>query len=482
MKMKTFLFYDIETSGLNPAFDQVLTFACIRTDTALNEISRELIIVRLRADIVPSPGAFLTHRLSPQILETGISEYQAALKIHAILNTPDTISMGYNSLGFDDEFLRFLFYRNLLDPYAHQFASGCCRMDMLPVTLIYYLYCRQALSWPVLADGKTTMKLEYLTRENGFQISGRAHEAMSDVEAVVCLAKAFSRYDDIWEYVLGFFDKQKDLDRMARLGTSKIASEYGMDIALMVSVSFGSDCGYLAPVLCIGESTPYKNQKLWVRLDKEDLFDRIDDERGIYDFITLRKKPGDQFLILPALDRFWGKMPDRTKAVCHQNLKIICEDSLSKFSKAVAFHRDFKYPRVPDIDPDADLYQGGFFSYQDRKEIAAFHKAGIEKKYQVSTTLQSKRVRTLAQRVLVRNFNEKLKRVPEFLSHLRGITGMQPGIPVKGYKDDTKLTCDSALTLLEEIAQGMDRLDSDQKDLVGWLKTYIRKQQVSLSC
>jgi len=27
--MKTFLLYDIETSGLNPAFDQVLTFATI---------------------------------------------------------------------------------------------------------------------------------------------------------------------------------------------------------------------------------------------------------------------------------------------------------------------------------------------------------------------------------------------------------------------------------------------------------------------
>ena len=56
--MQTLLFYDIETSGLNPAFDQVLTFACIRTDLSLNEISREEIVVRLRDDIVPSPWAF----------------------------------------------------------------------------------------------------------------------------------------------------------------------------------------------------------------------------------------------------------------------------------------------------------------------------------------------------------------------------------------------------------------------------------------
>ena len=116
--MKSFLFYDVETSGLNPAFDQILTFACIRTDLSLKEISRELITIQLRRDIVPSPAAFLTHCLTPDELAMGVCEYAAAIQIHQLFNTPGTISIGYNSLGFDDEFLRFLFYRNLLDPRA----------------------------------------------------------------------------------------------------------------------------------------------------------------------------------------------------------------------------------------------------------------------------------------------------------------------------------------------------------------------------
>ncbi|MCF8126094.1 MAG: exodeoxyribonuclease I, partial [Desulfotignum sp.] len=129
--MKTYLFYDLETSGLNPAFDQVLTFAGIRTDTKLCEIDRTCLTIKLRKDIIPSPHAFVTHCLTPKFLEGGICEYEAARVLHQLFNTPGTISLGYNSLGFDDEFLRFLFYRNLLEPYSHQYANGCSRADIL---------------------------------------------------------------------------------------------------------------------------------------------------------------------------------------------------------------------------------------------------------------------------------------------------------------------------------------------------------------
>ena len=474
--MKTFLFYDIETSGLNPAFDQVLTFACIRTDMSLNEIGREDIVIRLRGDIVPSPEAFLTHRLDAKILENGINEYYAALKIHSLLNTPQTISIGYNSLGFDDEFLRFLFYRNLLDPYSHQFANGCSRMDMLPVTLIYYLFCPQALSWPVLENGRSTMKLDLLTLQNKFETSGRAHEAMSDVESVVGLAKAFSKYENIWSYVQGFFDKNADLNRMNNLESSKLSKAYEMDLALMVSVSFGADCNYMAPVVYVGGSVPYKNQSLWIRLDKEGLFDRIDEALGLYDLITIRKKTGDQLFILPVLDRFWEKLTPASRTQCIRNLDFI-KQNMSSFDKTVSFHRNFKYPQVPDIDLDADLYQGGFFSFQDKKEIAIFHKTEQKKKYQITQSFQSNRVRMLAQRIVVRNFNEKPGSAPEFQAHLRRILGIDPEKSIKGYKEDVKLTCAKALEEIEKIeAEKMQFFDSSQKDLLMWLKSHIQSQ------
>ncbi len=478
--MQTFLFYDIETSGLNPAFDQVLTFACIRTDLSLNEISREEIVIRLRDDIVPSPGAFLTHRLDAEILKTGMSEYHAALKIHSLLNTPQTISIGYNSLGFDDEFLRFLFYRNLLDPYSHQFANGCSRMDMLPVTLIYYLFCNQALSWPVLENGQSTMKLDLLTLQNQFETSGRAHEAMSDVESVVGLAKAFIKYGKIWSYVHGFFDKNADLKRMNDLGHSKLSKAYEMNLALMVSVSFGADCNYMAPVVYVGGSVPYKNQSLWIRLDKAGLFDQIDETLGVYDLIAIRKKPGDQLFILPVLDRFWDKLSPESRMVCIRNLDFI-QQNISRFNKTVRFHRNFKYPQVPDIDLDADLYQSGFFSFQDKKEIAIFHKTEEKNRYQITQSFQSNRVRMLAQRILVRNFNENPRSAPEFHVHLKRILGIDPQTSIKGYKEDVKLTCARAFEEIEKIeAETIQSFDSSQKDLLTWLKSHIQNQSAFL--
>ena len=136
----TYLFYDIETTGLNKAFDQVLQFAAIRTDRQLNEIDRHAITIKLRPDVIPSPQAILTNRIPIADLSSGLCEFEAIEQIHRLINQPGTISLGYNSLGFDDEFLRFSFHRNLLSPYTHQYRNGCRRMDLYPMTVIYRIY------------------------------------------------------------------------------------------------------------------------------------------------------------------------------------------------------------------------------------------------------------------------------------------------------------------------------------------------------
>ncbi len=473
--MKRFLFYDIETSGLSPAFDQVLTFAGIQTDTDLNELSREEITVRLRPDVVPSPGAFLTHGLTPDMLDAGLPEYQAALKIHALLNTPDTISVGYNSLGFDDEFLRFMFYRNLLDPYSHQYANGCSRMDLLPVTVIYRLFCEHVLSWPRLENGRSTLKLEHLSRENRFDVSGKAHEAMADVEALLSLARLFFREKDIWNYVLGFFDKKTDLKRVQDLNKTNSVQDTTFELGLMVSVSFGAELNYIAPVVHLGQSIPYKNQSLWVRLDKPELLDTVDQTLGIYDFFVTRKRPGDQLFVLPCLDRFWARLTPEAMAACQQNLDILKKDD-TLFLKTAAFHRSYKYPDVPDIDPDADLYQGGFFSWDEKREIALFHGADSDKKSQICDTFGNVRVRALARRILVRSFGSSPIENAEFTVHLKGLTGEATQLPVKGYRNDVKFTCAQAVAELDKIeSTGLETLDEEQRLMVVWLKSHVNQ-------
>jgi exodeoxyribonuclease-1 len=60
----TFLFYDLETTGTDPVFDQVCQFAAIRTDHSLNEIERFERFIRLRPDVIPSAAALVKTRRS----------------------------------------------------------------------------------------------------------------------------------------------------------------------------------------------------------------------------------------------------------------------------------------------------------------------------------------------------------------------------------------------------------------------------------
>ena len=472
--MKTFLFYDVETSGLNPAFDQILTFACIRTDLHFREINRQSVTIRLRKDIVPSPKAFLTHGLTRDELALGINEYEAALKIHKIVNTPGTISLGYNSLGFDDEFLRFLFYRNLLDPYNHQYSSGCSRMDVLPITVVYKVFHPACIKWPE-ADGKPSLKLDLLACENNLSTSGRAHEAMNDVESVIELSKKLFQQEDIWNYCLDFFNKKKDEARINSINSDFHIQDRYFRICIMISLSFGSKVNYMAPVIHLGQSLPYKNQSLWLRLDSE-IIPGFGNEFNSDDAHVIRKRSGDALIILPAFERFWNKMPGFSKQFSEENLAKIQSD-WKKFFEYIQYHLEYRYPHIPDIDPDAALYQDGFFSAKEKKQCELFHQTVSGLKHGILDQIQSPRIRVLAGRILDRNFLEEpfQKGSKEYQFHLDRLRSFSEEHKIKGYRGDTKYNCYQGVEELKELENTLLNSDPNQKKMISWLKEYIQK-------
>ena len=66
--MKKFVFYDFETTGRSPAFDQALQFAAICTDENFAEIERVNIISRLLTHILPAPQALEITGVNPNDL------------------------------------------------------------------------------------------------------------------------------------------------------------------------------------------------------------------------------------------------------------------------------------------------------------------------------------------------------------------------------------------------------------------------------
>jgi exodeoxyribonuclease-1 len=206
----SFLFYDLETFDVDPQRSRIAQFAAIRTDEALVEIDAPIdFMVRPADDLLPSPGASLVTGIAPQrALRDGVNEAEAFARIADAMSRPGTCTLGYNSLRFDDEFVRNGLFRNFHDPYEREWRNGNCRWDLLDVMRLAHALRPEGLQWPLREDGNASFRLEHLALANGVR-EGDAHEALSDVRALIGLARLLrAAQPKFWEYALRLRDKR----------------------------------------------------------------------------------------------------------------------------------------------------------------------------------------------------------------------------------------------------------------------------------
>lgn len=210
----SFYFYDTETSGASPKRSRVMQFAGQRTDLDLNPIGDpDDILIKLTPDIIPEPDAILIHKITPQqTLADGITEYGFLDYFNKNIATAGTIFVGYNNIRFDDEFIRYMSYRNFYDPYEWHYKDKKSRWDLMDAMRMMRALRPEGINWPFI-DGKPTVRLESLASENKL-LHTNAHNALSDVEALVELARLFkNKQPKLFEYLL----KMRDKNRVAEL-------------------------------------------------------------------------------------------------------------------------------------------------------------------------------------------------------------------------------------------------------------------------
>lgn len=217
--MRTFFFYDLETSGFSARYDRIMQFAGQRTNDELELIGQPVnLLVKLTDDILPSPGAVLTTHVTPQMtVADGISEADFCRYFLEQVATPDTTILGYNSTRFDDEFIRHTLWRNFHDPYQWAWAEGRDRWDLLDVTRLVRALRPEGINWPTKRVAETdqlitTVNLVDMAKCNGFE-NDNAHDALADVKALINLARLLRQSQPtMWRYLLDHHNKHSVLD------------------------------------------------------------------------------------------------------------------------------------------------------------------------------------------------------------------------------------------------------------------------------
>jgi exodeoxyribonuclease-1 len=210
----SFFFYDLETSGINAQKSRIMQFAGRRTDMDLNPIGEPVnIIIQMTEDVLPDADAVLITGITPQqTIAEGVTEAEFLRIFTDEIATPDTIMLGFNTIRFDDEFMRCLHYRNFYDPYEWQWQDGRTRWDLLDAVRMTRALRPDGIKWPFDVNGKPTNRLELLTGINGLE-HAHAHDALSDVDATIAIARLIhNKQTKLFDYLLSMRDKRKVAD------------------------------------------------------------------------------------------------------------------------------------------------------------------------------------------------------------------------------------------------------------------------------
>jgi exodeoxyribonuclease-1 len=371
----TFFWHDYETFGRVPRRDRPAQFAGIRTDADLNEIGAPVMVYCQPApDYLPDPEACLLTGILPQTcLEKGLPEHAFAAAIERELAQPGTVGVGYNSIRFDDEVTRHLFWRNLIDPYGREWQNQCGRWDILDVVRVTWALRPEGIDWPKHDDGRPSFKLEHLTRANGLAHEA-AHDALSDVRATIALARLIKqRQPKLWDFCLRL--RRKD----------EVVKEMGVGQPFLhVSGMYGTERGGLALVWPLAPHPTNKNEVIvWdLAHDPSELFGLGVEEIRLRMFsrgdalpegvtrlpiktLHINKSPiviGNLKTVSDAAAATWGL--DKALALKHAELAASRGHTLAGMWPAV-----FERPAVaspPDVDED--LY-GGFVGNEDRRTL-----------------------------------------------------------------------------------------------------------------
>jgi exodeoxyribonuclease I len=477
MNEMTFYWHDYETFGTVPRRDRPSQFAGVRTDADLNEIGQAVMVYcQPSPDCLPNPEACLLTGILPQTcLDKGIPEHAFADVIEGELAQPGTIGVGYNTIRFDDEVTRHLFWRNLIDPYAREWQNGCGRWDLLDVVRCTWALRPEGIEWPKHEDGRPSFKLEHLTVANGLTHEA-AHDALSDVRATIALARLIkSRQPKLWDFCLKLRKKDAVL---AEIGVGKPF--------IHISGMYGTEHGCIGIVWPIAPHPTNKNEiivwdlahdpsELW-DLNAQTIAQRMFTKAGALPegvtrlpikTIHINKSPiviGNLKTLTPGVIERWGL--DVELAIKHAEQ---CAEHGHRM--AGIWPEVFDRPKGAAPDVDEDLY-GGFLSAEDRKILLRLKGMSAEQLAQQwqgrQPAFADERLDELVFRYRARNFPQSLSEAEQARWHEHCAARLHEGV-------GGGLSLAAFFELIDQLSEKLADDDERGQDILGALYDYAEQ-------
>lgn len=393
--MKTFFFYDLETSGLNAREDRVMQFAGQRTDMDLNPIGEPVnILVKMTEDALPSPGAIMVTKITPQdTLRDGITEAEFVKFVTEEVFVPNTIAVGYNTVRFDDEFMRATLWRNFYDPYEWEWKDGRSRWDILDVVRLTRALRPEGINWPFREDGAPTNRLELITKLNGVAHE-HAHDALSDVYATIAVAKLIKeKQPKLFDFLLKMRDK-KEIKKYVNLdnkqpfvyASGRYANEFNK-----TTVAFPLTSGRNGNVLV------YDLRYNLEEIDPEKTFPVVKE-------LCFNKCPAVAPLLVLNEGNGWKKIGLDEKMM-RRNLEILLKHP--EFAEKMRSDIENRPEFPPAVEPEAALYDG-FINDADKIKVAAVRNADANKLADFHPDFHDPRLPELLLHYKGRNFPQSL--------------------------------------------------------------------------
>ena len=210
--MPNYVFYDFETCSSNVSYGQIIEAAAVLVNDDFQELDRFEARCRLSPGTIVEAMALIVNKSSVAMLKNAnLSHFQMIKQFLAKLNQwKNSVFFGYNSIDFDEEFLRRTLFKNLEYPYV-TVTNGNERGDLLGLARAAHLYYPNCIKTPISNKNNPVFKLAELAPMNGIK-HDNAHSAMGDVLASVSLAKILNKKaPNVWKASLMTTNKDKCL-------------------------------------------------------------------------------------------------------------------------------------------------------------------------------------------------------------------------------------------------------------------------------